>query len=62
MDEDTVSAVLACLDELGAQEQAQATARQFLAAALAELDGLQLTASARRDLEETATFLVERDY
>lgn len=62
MDEDTVSAVLARLDELGAEEQAQATARQFLKAALAELDGLKLAPSARQDLEETATFLVERDY
>lgn len=62
MDEDTVAAVLARLEEMGAEEQAQTTAREFLKAALAELGGLRLAPEARRDLEETATFLVERDY
>lgn len=62
MDEETVAAVLARLEELRAEAQAQTLARQFLKAALAELKGLALSPGARCDLEEVATFLVEREY
>lgn len=60
--EEGVSQVLEILDRLGAKEFSQEAARQFQRQALSELESLPLHPHRRRDFEELAEFLVERDF
>ena len=60
-DED-VSMVLRCLDAIGAQAYCREAAEERKAAALAELDRLELKSEAADELKRTAAFLLERDF
>lgn len=60
--EDGAMAVLRILDVVEAQRYAQNMAEMYRDKALEEITGLALMPAARRDLEELAHFLVERNF
>ncbi len=57
-----VSLVLGSLDALGAQAYCSRLAEERRRTALAELHAVELPSEAARELKETATFLLERDF
>ncbi|MDP2953337.1 MAG: polyprenyl synthetase family protein [Chloroflexota bacterium] len=62
LDEADVALVLAELETVDARGYAQRTARHYCCQARACLESLSLEPAYRRELEETSSFLVERDY
>ena len=62
LDEADVSRVLACLDEVGAQDYCGRVAAEHREAALAELDAMEVKSENIAELRQTAAFVLERDF
>ena len=58
---DDVPQVMGLLEELGARQWAQTQVEEHYRRALAQMEGIDLTLSGRRDLEAVAALLVERE-
>jgi len=62
LSEDDISIVVNCLDAAGARNYCADVAESYKAQALMNLDSLPLNDDAKRELRDTATFLLERDF
>ena len=62
LSENDISTVVDCLDAAGARNYCADVAESYKAQALMNLDGLPLNDEAKRELRDTATFLLERDF
>ena len=60
--EDDISTVLNCLDASGARNYCEDVAESYKAQALMNLDNLPLNNDAKRELRDTATFFLDRDF